>query len=159
MLLPLALAFLLPAIHMINSVCFPATTPSLLVLSPTRELALQTEQQAKTLMRGMYVYSREGLCQWTAVTPVYVSHSTVYCVQYNVMLSISSRAIGGSCERINCLWLGLPNMLTAGIVGGVPLAQQLHRLKSSIQVCHDGCVASNAPNYSYSRSLWAHQLG
>lgn len=55
-------------------------SPMALILTPTRELAIQIERQAKELV------------------------------------------------------LGLPNMRTALLVGGMPLPPQLHRLKSSIKV-------------------------
>lgn len=55
-------------------------SPVALILTPTRELAIQIERQAKELV------------------------------------------------------MGLPNMRTALLVGGMPLPPQLHRLKSSIKV-------------------------
>lgn len=57
-----------------------AGTPVALIVTPTRELAIQIERQTKELV------------------------------------------------------MGLPNMRTALLVGGMPLPQQLHRLKSSIKV-------------------------
>lgn len=57
-----------------------ASSPVALLLTPTRELAIQIERQAKELV------------------------------------------------------IGLPNMRTALLVGGMPLPPQLHRLKSSIKV-------------------------
>ncbi|XP_078024974.1 putative ATP-dependent RNA helicase DDX59 isoform X2 [Epinephelus lanceolatus] len=73
-------AFLLPvvvrALEPAHSVCSPVA----LILTPTRELAIQIERQAKELV------------------------------------------------------MGLPNMRTALLVGGMPLPPQLHRLKSSIKI-------------------------
>ena len=34
----------------------------------------------------------------------------------------------------------IPNMLTALLVGGIPIAQQLYRLKSCIKVCMYVCM-------------------
>ncbi|XP_033476732.2 putative ATP-dependent RNA helicase DDX59 isoform X3 [Epinephelus lanceolatus] len=74
-------AFLLPVVvraleKPAHSVCSPVA----LILTPTRELAIQIERQAKELV------------------------------------------------------MGLPNMRTALLVGGMPLPPQLHRLKSSIKI-------------------------
>ncbi|XP_028300221.1 putative ATP-dependent RNA helicase DDX59 isoform X1 [Gouania willdenowi] len=74
-------AFLLPVV--VRSLEKPAhsgCSPVSLILTPTRELAIQIERQAKELV------------------------------------------------------MGLPNMRTALLVGGMPLPQQLHRLKSSIKI-------------------------
>uniref|UniRef100_A0A8C9WXP2 RNA helicase n=1 Tax=Sander lucioperca TaxID=283035 RepID=A0A8C9WXP2_SANLU len=68
-------AFLLPVVVRAIEV-----HPVALILTPTRELAIQIERQAKELL------------------------------------------------------MGLPNMRTALLVGGMPLPQQLHRLKSSIKI-------------------------
>ncbi|XP_029001618.1 probable ATP-dependent RNA helicase DDX59 [Betta splendens] len=74
-------AFMLPVVvgalkTAVRTVCSPLA----LILTPTRELAIQIERQAKELV------------------------------------------------------MGLPNMRTALLVGGMPLPQQLHRLKSSIKI-------------------------
>ncbi|XP_068445934.1 probable ATP-dependent RNA helicase DDX59 [Clinocottus analis] len=74
-------AFLLPVV--VKAMEKPAhrgSSPVALILTPTRELAIQIERQAKELV------------------------------------------------------MGLPNMRTALLVGGMPLPQQLHRLKSSIKI-------------------------
>ncbi|XP_034530706.1 probable ATP-dependent RNA helicase DDX59 [Notolabrus celidotus] len=74
-------AFLLPVV--LRALEKPAQTesgPVALILTPTRELAIQIERQAKELV------------------------------------------------------IGLPNMRTALLVGGMPLPPQLHRLKSSIKI-------------------------
>ncbi|XP_074858985.1 putative ATP-dependent RNA helicase DDX59 isoform X1 [Carettochelys insculpta] len=70
-------AFLLPVII---KVLEETETPSALILTPTRELAVQIERQAKELM------------------------------------------------------VGLPNMRTVLLVGGLPLPPQLHRLKQTVKV-------------------------
>lgn len=53
-LLYLALSFLLPLITLLVRTTKPLerTSPKFLVLAPTRELAMQIENQAKQLMRG-----------------------------------------------------------------------------------------------------------
>uniref|UniRef100_A0A3B3DV06 RNA helicase n=1 Tax=Oryzias melastigma TaxID=30732 RepID=A0A3B3DV06_ORYME len=71
-------AFLLPVI--VRAMESPTICPVALILTPTRELAIQIERQAKELV------------------------------------------------------IGLPNMRTALLVGGMPLPPQLHRLKSSIKI-------------------------
>ncbi|KAF1385576.1 hypothetical protein PFLUV_G00109200 [Perca fluviatilis] len=74
-------AFLLPVVvRAIEKPAHSASSPVALILTPTRELAIQIERQAKELL------------------------------------------------------MGLPNMRTALLVGGMPLPQQLHRLKSSIKI-------------------------
>ncbi|XP_034736931.1 probable ATP-dependent RNA helicase DDX59 [Etheostoma cragini] len=74
-------AFLLPVVvRAIEKPAHSASSPVALILTPTRELAIQIERQAKELL------------------------------------------------------IGLPNMRTALLVGGMPLPQQLHRLKSSIKI-------------------------
>uniref|UniRef100_A0A3Q3W3R4 RNA helicase n=1 Tax=Mola mola TaxID=94237 RepID=A0A3Q3W3R4_MOLML len=74
-------AFLLPAVvRALEKPTQSASSPVALLLTPTRELAIQIERQAKELV------------------------------------------------------IGLPNMRTALLVGGMPLPPQLHRLKSSIKV-------------------------
>ncbi|XP_033007342.1 probable ATP-dependent RNA helicase DDX59 isoform X2 [Lacerta agilis] len=70
-------AFLLPVVI---KALGEAETPSALILTPTRELAIQIEKQAKELM------------------------------------------------------IGLPNMRTVLLVGGLPLPPQLHRLKQNVKV-------------------------
>lgn len=78
-----SLSFLLPIVHQLSSFSSFSSlsyTPLVLILSPTRELCIQIEEQAKQLMKE------------------------------------------------------IPNMLTALLVGGIPIAQQLHRLKSCIKV-------------------------
>ncbi|XP_046893088.1 probable ATP-dependent RNA helicase DDX59 isoform X1 [Hypomesus transpacificus] len=78
--------FLLPVIVRALEACSnafpqrPAIGPAALILTPTRELAIQIERQAKELV------------------------------------------------------LGLPNMRTALLVGGMPLPPQLHRLKQNIKI-------------------------
>ncbi|KAK9519443.1 hypothetical protein VZT92_022172 [Zoarces viviparus] len=74
-------AFLLPVVvRAMEKPAHGVSGPVALILTPTRELAIQIERQAKELV------------------------------------------------------LGLPNMRTALLVGGMPLPQQLHRLKSSIKI-------------------------
>ncbi|KAF3835229.1 hypothetical protein F7725_027787 [Dissostichus mawsoni] len=74
-------AFLLPVVvRALEKPAPSAGSPVALILTPTRELAIQIERQAKELV------------------------------------------------------IGVPNMRTALLVGGMPLPQQLHRLKSSIKV-------------------------
>uniref|UniRef100_G3P293 RNA helicase n=1 Tax=Gasterosteus aculeatus TaxID=69293 RepID=G3P293_GASAC len=74
-------AFLLPVVvRAMEKAARGVSSPVALVLTPTRELAIQIERQAKELV------------------------------------------------------IGLPNMRTALLVGGMPLPQQLHRLKSNIKV-------------------------
>ncbi|KAM8874271.1 putative ATP-dependent RNA helicase DDX59 isoform 2-T2 [Spinachia spinachia] len=74
-------AFLLPVVVRAMEKAAPGvSSPVALVLTPTRELAIQIERQAKELV------------------------------------------------------IGLPNMRTALLVGGMPLPQQLHRLKSNIKI-------------------------
>ncbi|XP_041791692.1 probable ATP-dependent RNA helicase DDX59 [Chelmon rostratus] len=74
-------AFLLPVVvRAMEKPVYSACTPVALILTPTRELAIQIERQAKELV------------------------------------------------------MGLPNMRTALLVGGMPLPPQLHRLKSSIKI-------------------------
>ncbi|XP_074523507.1 putative ATP-dependent RNA helicase DDX59 [Halichoeres trimaculatus] len=75
------MAFLLPVVmKALEEPAQSVSSPVALVLTPTRELAIQIERQAKELV------------------------------------------------------LGLPNMRTALLVGGMPLPPQLHRLKSSIKI-------------------------
>ncbi|KAJ4942951.1 hypothetical protein JOQ06_005463 [Pogonophryne albipinna] len=74
-------AFLLPVVvRALEKPAQSAGSPVALILTPTRELAIQIERQAKELV------------------------------------------------------IGVPNMRTALLVGGMPLPQQLHRLKSSIKI-------------------------
>lgn len=74
-------AFLLPVVvRALEKATHGAGSPVALILTPTRELAIQIERQAKELV------------------------------------------------------MGLPNMRTALLVGGMPLPPQLHRLKSSIKI-------------------------
>ncbi|XP_034002736.1 probable ATP-dependent RNA helicase DDX59 [Trematomus bernacchii] len=74
-------AFLLPVVvRALEKPAHSAGSPVALILTPTRELAIQIERQAKELV------------------------------------------------------IGVPNMRTALLVGGMPLPQQLHRLKSSIKI-------------------------
>ncbi|XP_056270793.1 probable ATP-dependent RNA helicase DDX59 isoform X2 [Pseudoliparis swirei] len=74
-------AFLLPVVvRAMEKSVHSASSPVALILTPTRELAIQIERQAKELV------------------------------------------------------MGLPNMRTVLLVGGMPLPQQLHRLKSSIKI-------------------------
>ncbi|KAM9761430.1 putative ATP-dependent RNA helicase DDX59 [Menidia menidia] len=74
-------AFLLPVVvRALETPPHKACSPVALILTPTRELAIQIERQAKELV------------------------------------------------------IGLPNMRTALLVGGMPLPPQLHRLKSSIKI-------------------------
>ncbi|XP_035509717.1 probable ATP-dependent RNA helicase DDX59 [Morone saxatilis] len=74
-------AFLLPVVvRALEKPAHSGSSPVALILTPTRELAIQIERQAKELV------------------------------------------------------IGLPNMRTALLVGGMPLPQQLHRLKSSIKI-------------------------
>ncbi|XP_027145879.1 putative ATP-dependent RNA helicase DDX59 [Larimichthys crocea] len=74
-------AFLLPVVvRALEKPTHSASSPVALILTPTRELAIQIERQAKELV------------------------------------------------------MGLPNMRTALLVGGMPLPPQLHRLKSSIKI-------------------------
>ncbi|XP_034069012.1 probable ATP-dependent RNA helicase DDX59 isoform X1 [Gymnodraco acuticeps] len=74
-------AFLLPVVvRALEKPTQSAGSPVALILTPTRELAIQIERQAKELV------------------------------------------------------IGVPNMRTALLVGGMPLPQQLHRLKSSIKI-------------------------
>ncbi|XP_062419478.1 probable ATP-dependent RNA helicase DDX59 [Pungitius pungitius] len=74
-------AFLLPVVvRAMEKLAHGGSSPVALVLTPTRELAIQIERQAKELV------------------------------------------------------IGLPNMRTALLVGGMPLPQQLHRLKSNIKI-------------------------
>ncbi|KAM9386291.1 putative ATP-dependent RNA helicase DDX59 [Pholidichthys leucotaenia] len=74
-------AFLLPVvIRALEKPTHSVGSPMALILTPTRELAIQIERQAKELV------------------------------------------------------MGLPNMRTALLVGGMPLPPQLHRLKSTIQI-------------------------
>ncbi|XP_025998245.1 putative ATP-dependent RNA helicase DDX59 [Astatotilapia calliptera] len=74
-------AFLLPVVvRALEKSAHSVGSPVALILTPTRELAIQIERQAKELV------------------------------------------------------MGLPNMRTALLVGGMPLPQQLHRLKSSIKI-------------------------
>ncbi|KAK5869765.1 hypothetical protein PBY51_024459 [Eleginops maclovinus] len=74
-------AFLLPVVvRALEKPVHSASSPVALILTPTRELAIQIERQAKELV------------------------------------------------------IGIPNMRTALLVGGMPLPQQLHRLKSSIKI-------------------------
>ncbi|KAL3047291.1 hypothetical protein OYC64_021503 [Pagothenia borchgrevinki] len=74
-------AFLLPVVvRALEKPAHSAGNPVALILTPTRELAIQIERQAKELV------------------------------------------------------IGVPNMRTALLVGGMPLPQQLHRLKSSIKI-------------------------
>uniref|UniRef100_G3P290 RNA helicase n=1 Tax=Gasterosteus aculeatus TaxID=69293 RepID=G3P290_GASAC len=74
-------AFLLPVVvRAMEKAARGVSSPVALVLTPTRELAIQIERQAKELV------------------------------------------------------IGLPNMRTALLVGGMPLPQQLHRLKSNIKI-------------------------
>ena len=51
-----ALSFLLPLITLLVRMTKPheRTSPKILVLAPTRELAMQIENQAKQLMKGMW---------------------------------------------------------------------------------------------------------
>ncbi|XP_070817697.1 probable ATP-dependent RNA helicase DDX59 [Chaetodon trifascialis] len=74
-------AFLLPVVvRALEKPAHSACSPLALILTPTRELAIQIERQAQELV------------------------------------------------------MGLPNMRTALLVGGMPLPPQLHRLKSSIKI-------------------------
>ncbi|XP_041863263.1 probable ATP-dependent RNA helicase DDX59 isoform X2 [Melanotaenia boesemani] len=74
-------AFLLPVVvRTLEKPAYSVSSPVALILTPTRELAIQIERQAKELV------------------------------------------------------MGLPNMRTALLVGGMPLPPQLHRLKSSIKI-------------------------
>ncbi|KAM3619736.1 uncharacterized protein V6R79_012882 [Siganus canaliculatus] len=74
-------AFLLPVVvRALEKPAHSVSSPVALILTPTRELAIQIERQAKELV------------------------------------------------------MGLPNMRTALLVGGMPLPPQLHRLKSSIKI-------------------------
>ncbi|XP_029284938.1 LOW QUALITY PROTEIN: putative ATP-dependent RNA helicase DDX59 [Cottoperca gobio] len=74
-------AFLLPVVvRALEKPAHGVSSPMALILTPTRELAIQIERQAKELV------------------------------------------------------IGIPNMRTALLVGGMPLPQQLHRLKSSIKI-------------------------
>ncbi|XP_060889804.1 probable ATP-dependent RNA helicase DDX59 [Labrus mixtus] len=74
-------AFLLPVVvRALEKTAHSVSSPVALILTPTRELAIQIERQAKELV------------------------------------------------------MGLPNMRTALLVGGMPLPPQLHRLKSSIKI-------------------------
>ncbi|XP_051233384.1 probable ATP-dependent RNA helicase DDX59 isoform X2 [Dicentrarchus labrax] len=74
-------AFLLPVVvRALEKPAHSVSSPVALILTPTRELAIQIERQAKELV------------------------------------------------------IGLPNMRTALLVGGMPLPPQLHRLKSSIKI-------------------------
>ncbi|XP_056092795.1 probable ATP-dependent RNA helicase DDX59 isoform X1 [Rhinichthys klamathensis goyatoka] len=74
-------AFLLPVVmHALQSQTASPSCPTCLILTPTRELAIQIEQQTKELV------------------------------------------------------MGLPNMRTALLVGGMPLPPQLHRLKQKIKI-------------------------
>ncbi|XP_073700503.1 probable ATP-dependent RNA helicase DDX59 [Garra rufa] len=74
-------AFLLPVVmHALQSQTASPSCPTCLILTPTRELAIQIEKQAKELV------------------------------------------------------MGLPNMRTALLVGGMPLPPQLHRLKQKIKI-------------------------
>ncbi|XP_017268946.1 probable ATP-dependent RNA helicase DDX59 [Kryptolebias marmoratus] len=75
------IAFLLPVVvRALEKPAHCVSSPVALILTPTRELAIQIERQAKELV------------------------------------------------------IGLPNMRTALLVGGMPLPPQLHRLKSSIKI-------------------------
>ena len=47
-----ALSFLLPIVHLLTTSPPASPSPAVLILSPTRELSLQLEEQAKQLMRG-----------------------------------------------------------------------------------------------------------
>uniref|UniRef100_A0A8C2A642 RNA helicase n=1 Tax=Cyprinus carpio TaxID=7962 RepID=A0A8C2A642_CYPCA len=74
-------AFLLPVVmHALQSQTASPACPTCLILTPTRELAIQIEKQTKELV------------------------------------------------------MGLPNMRTALLVGGMPLPPQLHRLKQNIKI-------------------------
>ncbi|XP_067254809.1 probable ATP-dependent RNA helicase DDX59 [Chanodichthys erythropterus] len=74
-------AFLLPVVmHALQSQTASPSSPTCLILTPTRELAIQIETQTKELV------------------------------------------------------MGLPNMRTALLVGGMPLPPQLHRLKQKIKI-------------------------
>ncbi|KAI2650347.1 putative ATP-dependent RNA helicase DDX59 [Labeo rohita] len=74
-------AFLLPVVmHALQSQTASPSCPACLILTPTRELAIQIEKQTKELV------------------------------------------------------MGLPNMRTALLVGGMPLPPQLHRLKQKIKI-------------------------
>ncbi|XP_029988960.1 putative ATP-dependent RNA helicase DDX59 [Sphaeramia orbicularis] len=74
-------AFLLPVVlKALQKQTHPVSSPVALIMTPTRELAIQIERQAKELV------------------------------------------------------MGLPNMRTALLVGGMPLPPQLHRLKRSIKI-------------------------
>lgn len=70
----------MPCVFYFKKPACSASGPVALILTPTRELAIQIERQAKELV------------------------------------------------------MGLPNMRTALLVGGMPLPPQLHRLKRSIKV-------------------------
>lgn len=80
------------------------SSPVALILTPTRELAIQIERQAKELV------------------------------------------------------MGLPNMRTALLVGGMPLPPQLHRLKSSIKVQSLFYRKSLQSKHSLMSSTFVHNL-
>lgn len=53
------------------------------------------------------------------------------------LLTVVHHLITTSCCVVSCL--GLPNLRTALLVGGLPLANQLHRLKQQVQVRSPVC--------------------
>lgn len=95
--------------------------PRGLILTPTRELAMQIEDRAKQLMKGEGRGRREGRegqeggIEWWG----WGSGVRMKAVRFLMVIH-----------------LGLPDMKTALVVGGMPVANQLHRLRSGVEV---GC--------------------
>ena len=115
-----ALSFLVPIVQLLSS----AINSTALILSPTRELCLQLEEQAKLLMKGE---------KRTHLSAPFLQ----ICVNIILFYTFDECKIKYQEPTTHLSpfsHTGLPDMLTAAIIGGVPIPHQLHRLKSNIQV-------------------------
>ena len=84
---------------------------------------------------------------WALVSACY-SELCAYCITktYNLWLQQNL-----TTKIIFCVYviLGIPSMKTALLVGGLPIAQQLHRLKNNIQVRYYGIFFSLHAAWSF----------
>lgn len=128
-----ALSYLLPLLQLVNRrrLAAPHGTPLALILTPTRELAMQVEVRTYHIFLVVAVIVNNSI---SLLLPLFVTHAALLLLSSPRIGYVNHMLLFFLQDQAKLLGSHLP-VKTALIVGGIPVPNQLYRLRNGVQVC------------------------